>query len=94
MTRGIRQLFFALIALNLGAADLSAQAPKNQQQHEETVRSAQRAETLGYILAGAGFLLIAASIPLAIYWDRKKKARKLAGRKPPNESLDDEAPKS
>jgi hypothetical protein len=32
----------------------------------------------GYILAGAGILLVVAAIPVGIYFDRKKKARKRA----------------
>jgi hypothetical protein len=46
---------------------------------DELIRSAQRTEMLGYVLAGVGLLLVVAAIPLGIYWDRKKKARKQAG---------------
>jgi hypothetical protein len=51
-----------------------------QPTYEEAIRSAQQAEMLGYILAGAGLLLVVAAIPLGIYLDRKKKARRLAER--------------
>jgi hypothetical protein len=73
-------LLVALLACKLVAGDavLLAQAPGDQQHYREAIRSAQQFELAGYILAGAGILLVAASIPLAIYLDRKKKARRRA----------------
>ncbi len=50
----------------------------NQQRYDELIRSAQQSEMLGYILAGVGILIVAAGIPLAIYLDRRKRARKQA----------------
>ncbi len=62
-----------------GDTVLFAQATSNQQKYEKAVRSGQQAEVLGKILAGAGIMLVIASIPLMIYLDRKK-ARKRAAR--------------
>lgn len=50
----------------------------------EVIRSAQQAEMLGYILAGAGILLVIAAIPLGIYLDRRKKARKRSAQRLPD----------
>ena len=44
----------------------------------EAVRSARLFETLGYVLAGVGILIVVAAIPLAIFLDRRKKARRRA----------------
>jgi hypothetical protein len=60
---------------------LLAEAANNQQKYNEAIRSAQQFELLGYVLGGVGILLVLASIPLAIYWDRKKKARKQGGQR-------------
>ena len=66
---------------------LDAQAPANQKKVDDLVRSAQQFEMLGYILGGAGILVILLAIPYAIYADRKKKAIKLAqeSKKQPHE---------
>jgi ABC-type proline/glycine betaine transport system permease subunit len=71
----------ALLALASGAGNAAflAQAPNNQRKFEEAIRWTQQIETLAYILAVAGILLVVASIPIAIYLDRKKKARKRTG---------------
>jgi len=61
-----------------------AQATFNQQEYEKEIRSAQQFETLGYIGAAVGLLLIIVSIPLWIYLDRKKKACKQAGQQTPD----------
>jgi len=61
-----------------GTAFLFAQVPAQQQKFEEEVRFAQNIERLSYVLFGVGFLLIVASIPVGIYWDRRKKARRRA----------------
>ncbi len=63
---------------------LLAKAPNNQQKYNEAIRSAQQTEMLGYILAGAGILLVVAAIPLGIYLDRKKKARKRSAQRLPD----------
>jgi hypothetical protein len=78
------RILLVLIAWKSMAGDpgLLAQAPKNQsknqQEFNETIRAAQQAERLGYILAGAGIALVVVSIPVAIYLDRRKKARRRA----------------
>lgn len=59
-----------------GDSVLLAQVQNNQQAYNEAIRSAKQSEMLGYILAGAGILLVVLAIPLGIYLDRKKKARK------------------
>jgi Na+/citrate or Na+/malate symporter len=61
-----------------GTPLLFAQAQAQQQKFEEEVRFAQNIERLSYVLVGVGFLLIVASIPVGIYWDRRKKARRRA----------------
>jgi hypothetical protein len=88
--RRVVKLFLTMLvapmACKLIAGDsvLLARAPNDQQKYNEVVRSAQQFELLGYILGGAGILLAAASIPLAIYWDRKKKARERAAQRAPD----------
>jgi hypothetical protein len=80
--RQIGKQFLITVVTHLGcglmAGDsvLLAQVPNNQQKYNDAIRSAQQTEMLGYILAGAGILLVVAAIPLGIYLDRKKKARK------------------
>ena len=59
---------------------LLAQAPAQKaadarRAHDELIRSAQRSERLGYILAGVGIGVVVLGIPLAICFDRRKKAR-------------------
>jgi hypothetical protein len=85
MTYGIRRLLSTLGLLLTsghlaGVPSLFGQAVRNQQKADELLRSAQRTETLAYLLAGAGILLVVAAIPLGIYLDRKKKARRQAKR--------------
>jgi hypothetical protein len=46
--------------------------------YDDLMRSARRNELIGYIAAGVGVLFVVAAIPLMIYFDRKKKARKKA----------------
>lgn len=58
------------------AAVLLAQVSNNQERFNEAVRSAQQTEMVGYILAGVGILLVVTSIPVGVYLDWKKKARK------------------
>lgn len=53
-------------------------SPENQKKYEELIRSAKTYEMLSYIAIGVGFLLILAAIPLGIYTDRRKKARRRA----------------
>ena len=48
----------------------------NQEKFDKHMREGQTAELLGYILGGAGIIMILAYIPVAIYQDRKKKARR------------------
>lgn len=82
--RRVRRWLLFVLAVLLGWAALPgdsvllAQAQNNQQRYNEMIRSAQRAEWIGYILAGAGILIVAAAIPLGIYLGRKKKAPKAA----------------
>jgi hypothetical protein len=63
-----------------GHSWLFGQGTGNQHKADELIRSAQRMEILGYVLAGVGMLVMVAAIPYAIYYDRKKKARKQAKR--------------
>jgi hypothetical protein len=53
------------------------QAPRDQKA-DELIRSAQRWEMFGYVAAVLGILIIVASIPLSIYYERRKKARQQA----------------
>jgi hypothetical protein len=53
-------------------------SPQDQQKYDDLVRSARQNELIAYIAAGAGLLFAVAAIPLMIYFDRKKKARKNA----------------
>lgn len=62
------------------ASAVDAQSPGNRQTVDDLVRSAQLFEMLGYILGGAGILLVILSVLYTIYADRKKKARKRARR--------------
>lgn len=78
-------------ALMAGDSVLLAQAPNNQQKYNEAIRSAQQTEILGYILAGAGILLVVAAIPLGIYLDRKRKARKRSAQHLPDAGLSSNA---
>jgi hypothetical protein len=87
--RRIGKRFLVAFVLFLGwrflAGDgvLLAQQSGNQQKVNELIRSAQQAERIGYIFAGVGILLVIAAIPLGIYMDRKKKARKRGAPRPP-----------
>jgi hypothetical protein len=86
MSRVVRLALAVLVALIafeslVGPSVLLADTPEggrsaNQAQIEKHMRDGQLAEALGYILGGAGIILILAYIPVAIYQDRKKKARK------------------
>ncbi len=51
-------------------------AAEQQKKFQEAVDSARTTEIISYIAIGVGVLVIVASIPIGIYWDRKKKARK------------------
>ncbi|MGF1583191.1 MAG: hypothetical protein ACFCD0_28050 [Gemmataceae bacterium] len=62
----------------IGPSVVLAQAKTNQQRYEELVQSARQKELLGYILGGVGILIVVLAIPIGIYRDRKKKARKRA----------------
>ena len=53
-------------------------SPQDQQKYDDLMRSARRNELIGYIAAGVGVLFVVVAIPLMIYFDRKKKARKKA----------------
>ena len=53
-------------------------SPQDQQKYDDLIRSAKRNELIGYIAVGVGLLFVVAGIPLMIYFDRKKKARKNA----------------
>jgi hypothetical protein len=53
-------------------------AAMTNKEAQEQIDSARFLETLGYILGAVGILVVIASIPMAIYRDRKKKARKKA----------------
>lgn len=78
---GFTRLWITLLAwCCMGGAVLYAQAGRNQKEVDDLVRSAQQSEMLGYLLAGAGFLVIVIGIALTIYLDRKKKAKKQANR--------------
>lgn len=88
MGRTGKGLLAVLIALLGWAATAShpallAQSRSEQQKYKESIRSAQRAEALGYVLAGAGIVLVVAAIPLGIYLDRRRKARRRAAQQPP-----------
>jgi hypothetical protein len=53
-------------------------SPEDQKKHDDLIRSAKQGELIAYIAAGVGLVFIVAAIPLFIYFDRKKKARKQA----------------
>lgn len=63
--------------LTLGAIAIFA-AKTRDELFEEHAASGRFYENMGYVLAGIGILLVIASIPISIYFDRKKKARKKA----------------
>jgi hypothetical protein len=63
--------------LTLGSIAIFA-AKTRDELYEEHAASGRFYENLGYVLAGIGILLVIASIPISIYFDRKKKARKQA----------------
>jgi hypothetical protein len=48
----------------------------NFKAREDLVASAQFHGMLGYVLGALGILIVIAAIPLGIYLDRQKKARK------------------
>src|SRR5204863_525633 len=77
-----RLLTCVLLALTIpvGIGSLFAQAPGDRQKYEEAIRSAQQSEMVGYVLGVVGILLVVAAIPVGIYFDRRKKARKQAER--------------
>jgi hypothetical protein len=82
MTRFKRPFLLAFVVLvvwhsRASSSILLARAPKNQQ-YDEAIRSAQNFEILGCILAAVGILFVVAGIPVGIYLDRRKKARKRA----------------
>jgi predicted transporter len=56
---------------------------------KEQMESARRTEVLGYVLAVIGILIVIAGIPIAIYRDRKKKARKKPLHTGPNTAKDE-----
>lgn len=89
-------VLIALLALasGVGNAAFLAQAPNDQRKFEEAIRSTQLIETIAYILAAAGILLVVASIPIAIYLDRKKKARKQPGQQGADSSQESRSDRS
>jgi hypothetical protein len=64
--------------------DLKADTPAPQnrvangkeRQYDEAMREAKQSEVLGYVLGGAGIVLVLASIPAAIWWERRRRARR------------------
>lgn len=58
-------------------------SPQDQQKYDELIHSAQRNEMIGYIAAGVGIVFVVVAIPLAIYLDRRKKARQKASQTGP-----------
>jgi hypothetical protein len=95
--RSLFALLFAVLAW-LGPLDpppLFAQrsklglSPQDQQKYDDLIRSAKRDEMIAYVAIGVGVLFVVAGVPLAIYLDRKKKARKKAlqtGTHPPEQT--------
>jgi len=67
---------FLVLFFFVGDSILLAKGDANQQKAEELIREAEQFEKLGTILAVAGITLMVLSIPLAIYWDRRKKRKK------------------
>lgn len=96
MSRAVARSLTILVALVIGAFAmghplLQAEGPNddryfNQEKFDKHLRDGQVAEVLGYILGGAGIVLIIAYIPVAIYQDRKKKARKRAAQQAADET--------
>jgi hypothetical protein len=77
-------LLVGLVVWAVGAGDFSVRAqggklglsPQDQKKYDELIDSAETTKTIGYILAGVGIALLVAAIPLSIYLDRRRKARK------------------
>lgn len=74
------RLVLSSVGYFASASAADAQSPGNRQTVDDLVRSAQLFEMLGYLLGGAGILLVILSVLYTIYADRKKKARKRASR--------------
>jgi hypothetical protein len=62
-----------------------AQATYDSQKAEKAMRSADLTAMIGYIVIAIGLTLIVAAIPIAIYRDRKKRARTATPTAPPPE---------
>lgn len=62
-------------------------SPEAQKKYDKSVRTARLLETLGYVGIGVGFAVILIAIPIAIYRDRQKKARKRAAQQASTQSL-------
>lgn len=75
--RAVTFILAALAWVVLGVWNrLYAQGTSNNETADELIRSAQRSEMLGYILGGAGILVIIGGVIYTIFADRKKKTRK------------------
>ena len=55
-------------------------SPADQQRYDELMESGRRWELIGYIGVGAGIFFLVASIPLSLYFARRKRLRKAAER--------------
>ena len=57
-------------------APRSGLSPEDEKRRDELMRSAKTNEMIAYVAAGVAVAAIVVGVPISIYFDRKKKARK------------------
>jgi ABC-type sulfate transport system permease component len=78
----VRPLLIVLVVLlcnPIAAVPVVLAQTSDQQQVDEQIRFAEQLKTIGYVIAGAGIVVIMVGIPLALFWERMK-ARQRAAR--------------